>query len=416
VRFLTDAKSQIDVDDDVIKRAATWLINRQRADGSWTRQYNWETTEDSNRTKLITTYVTRALAMSGTKNKGSLDKALKYLAARNAEIDEPYALALFGLASLDVGDTETAGKIARQLEKMAIDEDGAVYWKLETNTPFYGWGTAGRVETTALVLQLLTRDAKGAVGADAARRSLISKGTLFLLKNKDRYGVWLSTQATISVLEAFLAAIDGQKATAAQTIQVIANGEQISSLDIEPGKIEPVTLDLTSKLTPATNRVEVRGPDSSVLMSQLVATHYIDWSDSVSARQTANQSRSLRLDYHCDKSSAAIMEDVNCSVEAERIGFQGYGMLLAEIGLPPGADVSRESLERAVESDWSVSHYDVLPDRLVLYMWSRAGGTKLNFKFKPRYGIYAQTRASVVYDYYNPEARAVEQPLKFTVK
>jgi hypothetical protein len=218
------------------------------------------------------------------------------------------------------------------------------------------------------------------------------------------------------VLDAFLAALEGQKATAPQTIQVTANGEQVSSPSIEPGKIEPVTLDLTSKLAPTNNRIEIRGPDSSALMAQLVATHYIDWADSVSTRQTANQSRALRLDYHCDKSSAAIMEDVNCSVEAERIGFLGYGMLLAEIGLPPGADVSRESLERAVEADWSVSHYDVLPDRIVLYMWSRAGGTKLNFKFKPRYGINAQTPASVVYDYYNPEARAVEQPLKFTVK
>ena len=43
---------------------------------------------------------------------------------------------------------------------MAITEGETVYWNLETNTPFYGWGTAGRIETTALVLQLLIKRPK----------------------------------------------------------------------------------------------------------------------------------------------------------------------------------------------------------------------------------------------------------------
>jgi hypothetical protein len=110
------------------------------------------------------------------------------------------------------------------------------------------------------------------------------------------------------------------------------------------------------------------------------------------------------------------MQEINCSVETERVGFRGYGMLLAEIGIPPGADVSRESLENALESDWSLSRYDILPDRIVLYMWSKAGGTRFNFKFRPRYGINAQTPASIVYDYYNEEAKATIAPIMFQIK
>jgi hypothetical protein len=90
-------------------------------------------------------------------------------------------------------------------------------------------------------------------------------------------------------------------------------------------------------------------------------------------------------------------------------------MLLAEIGTPPGADVSRESLQAAMDADWSITRYDVLPDRVRLYLWSRPGGTKLTFKFRPRYGIDALTPASVVYDYYNPEAQALVAPLRFAV-
>jgi len=37
--------------------------------------------------------------------------------------------------------------------------------------------------------------------------------------------------------------------------------------------------------------------------------------------------------------SLEVGEEITCRVKAERVGFRGDGMLLAEIGLPPGADV-----------------------------------------------------------------------------
>ena len=92
-------------------------------------------------------------------------------------------------------------------------------------------------------------------------------------------------------------------------------------------------------------------------------------------------------------------------------------MMIAEIGLPPGADVDRRVLDEVVNnSAWTVSHYDVLPDRLVLYLWPSAGGTKLTFAFHPRYGLKARTAPSVLYDYYNPEALVALPPADFNIK
>ena len=91
--------------------------------------------------------------------------------------------------------------------------------------------------------------------------------------------------------------------------------------------------------------------------------------------------------------------------------------MLAEIGIPPGADVDRSSLEAAMQgSGWVVNQYDVLPDRIVVYLWPEAGGAKFDFKFRPRFGLNAKSSASVLYDYYNPEARAVVPPATFRVK
>lgn len=418
LRFLHDAGEFIEVDEKVQEKAHDWLMKQQKPDGSWSKKYYYETAEDPGRTKLLTSYVVRTLALMKEDYKASLQKPMAYLKARNAEIDEPYALALYGLALLDAGETEEASEIVKRLEKMAIEEGSAVYWKLETNTPFYGWGTAGRLETTALVVQLLIREVGELKHENSARNALISRGTLFLLKNKDRYGVWYSTQTTINVLDTFLAALapGSAGAGAAENIQVSINGGDVQSFPVSADRIEPLIVDLTGQLGPLANKVEIKSSGGSTLMAQTVAGHYIDWKDSESTNRTVNQSRALKLDYKCDRMNPAIMQDVTCSVAAERVGFTGYGMLLAEIGTPPGANVSRESLQEAMDADWSISSYAILPDRIVIYMWSKASGTKFNFKFKPRYGINAQTPASCVYDYYNPEAKAVGAPLRFAVK
>jgi hypothetical protein len=420
LRFLTDAKQFVDVDEDVLKRAENYLVKQQRSDGSWVRRTRWETSDDNVTAKLTTTYIVRSLALlkaaetstDATRND-ALSKGIAYLEKRNSEIDEPYSMALFGLATLDAGDVETARSLAAQLEKMAISENSAVYWNLETNTPFYGWGTAGRIETTALVVQLLSRIARheNKPIPDAA-----SRGLIFLLRNKDRYGVWYSTQTTINVLDSFLAILASEGATTAQTISVSVNGNTLPDLTVAADRVEPLILDLTGDIAAGSNSVELRSTQNVPLMAQLVGTHYIDWHDSKSANTDTSESRSMRLQYTCDKHEPAVMDEVTCSVAAEGIGFRGYGMLLAEIGTPPGADVSRESLEAALKDDWSLSRYDILPDRIVLYMWAKAGGTKFKFKFRPRYKINAQTPASILYDYYNPEAHSTVVPLRFTTK
>src|ERR1022692_551164 len=57
-----------------------------------------------------------------------------------------------------------------------------------------------------------------------------------------------------------------------------------------------------------------------------------------------------------------------------------------------------------------------LPDRPVLYLWPNAGGTKLTFAFRPRFGLKARSAPSVLYDYYNPEALVALPPADFNVQ
>lgn len=138
------------------------------------------------------------------------------------------------------------------------------------------------------------------------------------------------------------------------------------------------------------------------------------WSDS---SVSDNGKYGLRLQVKFDKTEARINDEITCTVETERVGSRGDGMMLAEIGLPPGAEVDRNSLEAALKGpEPAIKQYDVLPDRVVVYLWPRDGGVKFNFKFRPRFGLNAKTAPSTIYDYYNPQSRAVVAPATFRVR
>ncbi len=148
------------------------------------------------------------------------------------------------------------------------------------------------------------------------------------------------------------------------------------------------------------------------MSAQAVTTYYMPWAEPAATKGEP----ALRMRVEYSKTTAKENDTIECRVRAERVGFHGYGMLLAEIGLPPGVDVDRQSLEDAMSRGWAVNHYDVLPDRVVLYLWPQAGGTEFTFKFRLRFGMNAETAPSLIYDYYNPDAAVTLAPVKFEVQ
>ena len=439
LKFLSDASEFVAVDDSVIQEAFSWVLNQAQPDGRWIAR-DWNGKEDSRRSAMLTAYIVRTLVTSKLTVNGSggnpqtaksaslaVRHALAYLKPQVESLDEPYIISLYALAALGAGENAAFNSSVERLRKLEHREGGSSYWSLEMNTPFYGWGLAGRVETTALVLQVL---AKGVNSDDS--EALISRGLLFLLRSQDRYGIWYSGQATINVLDAIASLTSGKDSASDQTGTMVAasskavilvDGKQALSIDLPPPNAlsGPLDVDLSKFVASGKHRIEIRRPaDSSRASIQLLTDYYVPWTHASmesELHQEAKASDALRLAVHFDKQSVNVGETVQCSVDLERVGFRGYGMLLGEIGLPPGAEVDRASLEAAMKSSgWDINQYDVLPDRLIVYVWPHAGGTKFSFSFKVRFGLKALTAPTTLYDYYNPEARAVVEPTQFHVQ
>jgi hypothetical protein len=77
--------------------------------------------------------------------------------AKNAQLDDPYAMASFASAAIDARKLELAESTIRRLSEMAQDEQGTAYWAMRANTPFHGWGRSGQIETTGMVLSAFAK-------------------------------------------------------------------------------------------------------------------------------------------------------------------------------------------------------------------------------------------------------------------
>src|SRR5262249_3418382 len=156
----------------------------------------------------------------------------------------------------------------------------------------------------ALAINALKRDGETGRRGDGARNSdLVDRGALFLLRNKDRYGVWLSTQATINVLDTLISLNEGEVAVSAVTgaAEIVVNGKRVSSVAMPPGGqlSNPMTVDLSWFLSRGDNRVEIRRSGNTARASaQLVETHYEPWAQGASRRREnfrLRNSSALRL-------------------------------------------------------------------------------------------------------------------------
>jgi hypothetical protein len=422
LRFLTDAEAFLAVDRDMVSRAISFLLSKQQPDGGW-RAPDWRRDEPSRGSSFdLTAVVARALAVRltgptavggagdvGSRIRAALDRSISFLGSARAGRDDAYGLSSFVLVARAAQRAAEERSTLAALRSRVRRERTGVSWEPGARTPFFGWGRAGRIETTALAVKAL------AGAEDASDRTLARQGLLYLLANRDRFGVWWSGQATVNVLDALVSALGTRPtATDGDVLTVEVNGEDSREVAL-PGDSRdaaPRHVDVTPLLVPGPNRITLRRRSGGgKLSAQLIATYFTPWPQHRTPRPGP-----LRLDIHYDRAEVRRGEEMRVRVRAERTDG-GYGMLLAEIGLPPGVDVDRESLERAVNrSGHTFSRYEVRPDRVVAYLWARAGGTSFDFVVRPRLAMRAQSAASLLYDLYNPESAVVVPPRRFDVR
>jgi hypothetical protein len=140
-------------------------------------------------------------------------------------------------------------------------------------------------------------------------------------------------------------------------------GPQLSS-STDARQLTPQRADLTSFLSPGKQSIGIRGGPSTHASAYLNASYYLPWTGPAVTGALVCNAESLRYLVEFDHTMITSGDSIHCTVHAERVGFRGYGMMLAEVGLPPGADVDRGSLDAALSSSREVQSYEIQPDRV----------------------------------------------------
>ncbi|HNJ40533.1 MAG TPA: alpha-2-macroglobulin family protein, partial [Acidobacteriota bacterium] len=387
MHFLQDAQSFVVVDRNVLHTAGNWLLRQQKPDGSWAGS------------PQLTGYIARMLTQLPDASD-SVERALQYLSTQAETTQEAYPLAQIALAAQAASHQPLAQKVISRLKALAIPAESAVFWNNPQETLFFGYGKTGRLETTALALE--------ALGKTDASSGLIGKGWLYLLENKDFYGGWYSTYATAQTLRALQTAFGSQQTTDTR-IKVLVNGEQVTEFDLSARNDQPMAINLAEKLTAEHNTIELQQTGGQLpLTMQVTAPYFLSWESAKSALTQHSATRGkLTLKVGFSQTNAPTGTPITCAVDISRQfspDAYHHGMYLAEIGLPPGAIVDRESLNRALQqSSGSIHQYELQPGRVIFYLNSWNHQAQFTFSFSLKFPLTAQSMPFMVYDYYNPE-------------
>src|SRR5438045_3262154 len=187
----------------------------------------------------------------------SVKLALDYLDRRISVWSDPYLVGNYAMAAVASGRREHLENANALLAQLAHREGETMYWTLEANTsPFHGWGSAGRVETTALAVEALALAGR----RDSETDDRISRGLQFLLTHKDRYAVWYSTQATQNVVEAMIVAMPPATETArAPEASLIVNGRMVRKIQFpNPNEATgPIAVSIENYIEKGNNKIEI---------------------------------------------------------------------------------------------------------------------------------------------------------------
>ncbi|NLS76495.1 MAG: hypothetical protein GXY76_04450 [Chloroflexi bacterium] len=399
------------VDPALLERTAGWLMRQQAADGSWrpeglTIESGWE---NLLRSELpATAYVTWALLEAGYEDTAEVQRGLSYVREFLKLEDDSYALALIANA-LAGGDPEgeRTRQVLAELESRKVVEDGKVYWTTEIASFMGGRDNAASLETTALVAYAML---KAGVYPETASGALD-----YLTAQKDSFGTWQTTQATILSLKAMLlAATRGGEGQGEATVRVSLNGEEADPVRITEANADVVHLvSFSDKARLGENAVRIEVEGQRALMYQVITEYYLPW-DQVPKLPAEQEAVEIEVAY--DRTELAVNDVV--TVRA-RVALKLPGvarMAVVDLGLPPGFAVLDEDLALLVE-EGVISRYEVAARQIIIYLEDFSSKEPLEFAYRLRakYPLKAKSPASLAYDYYTPERQGDQRPTEIVV-
>jgi hypothetical protein len=404
-----------DFDPKLIERTRAWLMTKRNADGSWTPESHGLHEDPTRRglgdiARLSTTaYIAWAVYGEGPFDRTSLVTHDYLYSFRPEQIDDPYVLALVcnALLALD-GNTQAADRYLRRLDGMRTQVDGGkkAYWaaRLNARTTFYGSGTSGDIETTALAaLAFMT-----AKQYPATTRAALS----WLVSQKDGNGTWRSTQATVLALKALIAASSSSLGGDEERRIEIAMGPQFKKEIVIPANQADVMkqLDLSSLLTPGAQELTITERSETGAGYQVAFRYHVPG-------VKPDKAEPLAIELTYDRTELEVGSTLKAKATVTNRMPTAAPMVILDLPIPGGFALESEDLAAMVKAE-KIAKFQVTARQAIVYLRGLEPGKplQLGYRLKATMPVKVTAAQARVYEYYDPDKQGRSAGARLTVK
>ncbi|HEV3078950.1 MAG TPA: alpha-2-macroglobulin family protein, partial [Gemmataceae bacterium] len=404
-----------DIDANLIARTRQWLLSQRNRDGSWTpeaHQFHGDPAQQAESAELArlaaTAYIAWAVFDSGAAS-GEAGMTLDCLLAHQpATIRDPYVLALVAnaLLAMHADGREAQPYLARlDLLKHTSVNGKLTWWEqpAHARTSFYGSGTSGSIETTAVAVLALLKAGREPGTARAA--------LAWLAAQKDSEGTWHSTQATVLALKALLAGT-GKPLGGDTERRIEMSWEQGSkSLLIPADQAEVMQqLDLTTQLGHGSHRLTIAERTGSAAGYQVALRYHVPDGGMPEKQEP------LAIDISYDRTELAVGSTVTATATVLNRMDQAAPMVILDLPIPPGFAIDADDLAGLVTKG-TIAKYQLNPRSALIYLRELEPGKPLTLAYHLRATMPVKVTASAAraYEYYDTQKQGLSKPAKFTV-
>lgn len=422
----SDMARVYDVDPALLERAAKWLLAQQQPDGAWlndqglVHESTWQRLKNDR--LPVTAYISWSLLAAGYAEDAQVQRGVAYVREHTSEAEDAYVLAL--VANTLVADdlarggriTPGTGDVLDRLAGLAERANGTAAWHSDVATFVGAKGATGSIETTALAALALQRTER--------HPDLANQALAWLIQQKDSYGTWHTTQATVLALKALIESvrIGGERPDATVTIGL--SGGEAHTLRITPENFDVVQQVTFTDVSSGTEyAITIAAAGEGHLMYQVSGSYYLPW-NMAAATATGSEAVSVAVAYDRTQLSVDDTVEVRVTVTLNQPGTAQQALI--DLGLPPGFELQAEDLAARVAHDRDrgtsdtgprIERYEVTGRQILVYATGLTQETPLAFSYrlKAKFPLAAQAPASSAYDYYNPEVSGESAPQMLVV-
>ncbi|MDP8243872.1 MAG: MG2 domain-containing protein [Candidatus Hinthialibacter antarcticus] len=383
----SNAREVYPIDDNVIARAAQWIIDHQAEDGSWEPVglvIHQEMDGGLEGNLGLSAYVLNALLEYGGADSTAVEQGLDFVASNISQVKNAYIMSLIAYSLSQAGHAAADSALDQLLSMAKSDKDG-LYWEPHS------------IEATGYAIMALLQQ----------QRPESQAALEWLSAQRNNLGGYGGTQDTVVAFKALTSAAIQQSRNLDTEIDVIVEGDVAHTFTVNENNFDImqfVDIAPTQVVT-----LEQRG-EGSVLYQGA-------YSYNVPGSETLMDAPPITLSVNYNAEHIEVDDVVDVFVSVMYAGGEEAGMSIVDVSVPTGFGVVGESIEklRAMEN---IKRVEVAGRKVIVYLDNLASGEPFDFSFQvlAKFPVKADQGVSQAYLYYDRDVIAESQGRELVIE